>query len=54
LPAGVKDLDPRRNAVLSSGNAGKLQYVEDLGGRWAPSKDYGDSIVRDYLAHMLK
>ncbi len=54
LPAGVKELDPRRNAVLSSGNAGTLQYVEDLGGHWAPSKDYGASIVNDYLAPMLK
>ena len=29
--------------------AGKVNYVEDLGGKWAPNSDYGISIVRDYL-----
>jgi N-acetylmuramoyl-L-alanine amidase len=53
LPAGTKNLDPRRDAVLKSGWAGKLQYVEDLGGRWAPSEDYGSSIVNNYLMPML-
>ncbi|OPX90236.1 MAG: Sporulation-specific N-acetylmuramoyl-L-alanine amidase [Pelotomaculum sp. PtaB.Bin104] len=54
LPAGVKNLDPRRDAVLKTGWAGTLQYVEDLGGRWAPSKEYGASIVDNYLKPMLK
>ena len=53
LPTGSKFLDPRRNAVLKSGWAGTLQYVEDLGGKWAPAKDYGSSIVKDYLMKML-
>ena len=52
LPAGTKVLDPRRDAVIKSGWAGKLQYVEDLGGRWAPSADYGSSIVNDYMKVM--
>ena len=34
--------------------AGKVQYVEDLGGRWAPNPDYGISIMRDYINHMYK
>lgn len=52
LPPGAAVLDPRREAVLSSGMAGTLEYVEDLGGHWAPSPDYGASIVRDYLDPM--
>lgn len=32
---------------------GSAPNVEDLGGRWAPSPDYGLSIVRDYLADMI-
>ncbi|MFZ5631759.1 MAG: N-acetylmuramoyl-L-alanine amidase [Bacillota bacterium] len=52
LPAGSIPLDPRRDAVLKSGWAGRLEYVEDLGGRWAPGPDYGVSIVRDYLTPM--
>lgn len=32
---------------------GAAPYVEDLGGRWAPSPDYGLSIVRDYLAPLI-
>ncbi|MDD3654272.1 MAG: N-acetylmuramoyl-L-alanine amidase [Desulfotomaculaceae bacterium] len=53
LPTGVKNLDPRRDAVLKTGWAGTLQYVEDLGGRWAPSEGYGTSIVNHYLKPML-
>ncbi|MDD4170275.1 MAG: N-acetylmuramoyl-L-alanine amidase [Desulfotomaculaceae bacterium] len=53
LPDGVKNLDPRRDAVLKTGWAGTLQYVEDLGGRWAPSKEYGSSIINDYLKPMM-
>lgn len=29
--------------------AGTIQYVEDLGGLWAPNPDYGISIIRDYM-----
>ena len=32
---------------------GKVKYVEDLGGKWAPNSDYGKSIVRDYLNGLL-
>jgi len=53
LPPGTKNLDPRRDTVLKSGWAGTLQYIEDLGGRWAPSQDYGSSIVNHYLTPML-
>jgi len=49
LPAGRPELDPRRKAALSTGWGGKLNYVEDLGGKWAPAPDYGVSIVRDYM-----
>lgn len=52
LPAGTPVLDPRRDAVLKSGWAGKLVYVEDLGGHWAPNREYGIIIVRDYLTPM--
>ncbi|SFQ98720.1 N-acetylmuramoyl-L-alanine amidase [Desulfoscipio geothermicus] len=53
LPPGRPSLDPRRNAVLSTGWAGALNFVEDLGGRWAPAQDYGVSIVRDYMAKFM-
>ena len=33
--------------------AGTIKYVEELGGRWAPSPDYGGSIVQDYLEGLL-
>ncbi len=50
LPTGRPELDARRNAALSTGWGGKLNYVEELGGKWAPAPDYGISIVRDYMA----
>ncbi len=31
---------------------GKIKYVEDLGGRWAPNPDYGISIIRDYVRYI--
>lgn len=43
-------VDPRYEWVIK----GSALYVEDLGGRWAPSSEYGYSIVRDYLASMLR
>jgi N-acetylmuramoyl-L-alanine amidase len=33
--------------------AGSVRHVEELGGRWAPAADYGESIVRDYLEGLL-
>lgn len=53
LPPGRPVLDPRRNAVLSAGWGGTLHAVEDLGGKWAPSPDYGVSIVRDYMTKFV-
>lgn len=46
-------IDPRFNLVVQIHGRGKLKYVEELGGKWAPAKDYGMSIVRDYLNKML-
>ncbi len=34
--------------------AGTVKKVEDLGGKWAPSRDYGISIMRDYVTPMYK
>jgi len=53
LPPSRPMLDPRQNAVLIAGWGGALHFVEDLGGKWAPSPDYGVSIVRDYLAKFV-
>jgi len=53
LPAGVKKMDPRRDAVIKAGWAGALQYVEDLGGHWSSLADYGSDIVDRYLKPML-
>lgn len=41
--------DPRHFASIR----GVAPTVEQLGGRWAPAADYGQSIVRDYLAPLL-
>lgn len=49
LPAGDALVDPRFELVTP----GAAPTVEALGGKWAPSPDYGASIVRDYLAGLL-
>jgi len=49
LPDGREQLDPRFNLVERGGAI----YVEDLGGKWAPSLDYGKSIVDDYLNKLI-
>lgn len=41
--------DPRHFPSI----AGVAPTVEQLGGRWAPSADYGASIVREYLTPLL-
>lgn len=41
--------DPRHFAYL----AGTARTFEALGGKWAPSSEYGRSIVRDYLQPLL-
>ncbi|UFJ39300.1 glucosaminidase domain-containing protein [Brevibacillus humidisoli] len=42
-------VDPRHFSFLR----GTAETVEALGGKWAPSADYGQSIVRDYLTGLL-
>lgn len=49
LPVAGEIVDPRYKWVKK----GCAPTVEALGGKWAPSPDYGLSIVRDYLAGML-
>ncbi len=46
-------VDPRFEVVAKVHGRGKLKYVEDLGGKWAPNKQYGESIVHDYLDKLL-
>lgn len=43
----------RYHLVKTLAWAGSIRHVEELGGRWAPNPDYGQSIVRDYLAPMV-
>lgn len=43
---------PRWYKTKTAAWAGKVSYVEDLGGRWAPNPDYGISIMRDYVKHI--
>ncbi len=43
----------RYSAALSRSWAGSVQYVEQLGGKWAPAQDYGESIVNDYLDKLI-
>lgn len=49
---GIYDLDILKRPLPRS-YWGSAPNVEDLGGRWAPSPDYGASIVDDYLTPML-
>ncbi|MBO8163776.1 MAG: trypsin-like peptidase domain-containing protein, partial [Brevibacillus sp.] len=53
LYAGVevtgRIVDPRHFSSIE----GTAPTVEALGGKWAPAADYGQSIVRDYLAGLL-
>ena len=39
----------RYAVVTSTAWAGTVQYVEELGGRWAPDPDYGYDLVQNYL-----
>ena len=43
----------RYYVVKSLSWAGTVRYVEELGGKWAPNPNYGNSIVRDYLNGLL-
>ena len=52
---GVKPIEPvhgRYKSVMSCDWAGTIKYVEQLSGKWAPAKNYGSSIVKDYLDKM--
>ena len=43
----------RYSVVASLEWAGSIRYVEELGGRWAPNPEYGDSVVNHYLEPMV-
>ncbi len=43
----------RYNAALSRSWSGSIRYVEQLGGKWAPAAEYGESIVNDYLNKLI-
>lgn len=49
----LKPVHPRYGVVMSLSWAGTVRTVEELGAKWAPNSDYGNSIVRDYLTPML-
>lgn len=49
----LKEPHGRYYTVKNLDWAGTIEYVEDLGGRWAPSEEYGKSIVEDYLQSLL-
>ncbi len=40
--------------VLAQSWAGRIRFVEELGGKWAVGAEYGTGIVRDYLEGLLK
>ena len=50
----IGEVHGRYNSVKSLAWAGKVKYVEDLGGRWCPDLYYGYAIVKDMLSTMEK
>ncbi|MCI9627414.1 MAG: glucosaminidase domain-containing protein [Clostridia bacterium] len=50
----VGEVHGRYHVVLSTAWAGSIRTVSELGGRWAPDKDYGNSIIHDYLYPMIQ
>ena len=44
----------RYYTVKSLSWAGTVKHVEELGAKWAPNPDYGNSIIRDYLNGILE
>ncbi len=42
----------RYSVVMTAAWAGTIEYVEELGGHWAPAADYGYDIVEKYLVPM--
>lgn len=45
---------PRWHVTSKVSWKGTVKKVEDLGGKWAPSRDYGISIMRDYVNQIYK
>jgi len=43
----------RYHTVMTLSWAGTVKTVEELGGKWAPNPDYGNSIIRDFLSSLL-
>nr|WP_264291945.1 S-layer homology domain-containing protein [Anaerosalibacter bizertensis] len=48
----VGEPHPRWYITSTVGWKGQVQFVEDLGGKWAPNPDYGASIMRDYVTKL--
>ncbi len=40
--------------VVSCSWSGKIKYVEELSGKWAPADDYGTSLVNNYVNDMRR
>lgn len=50
----IGDPHPRWYVTSKVSWRGSVKKVEDLGGKWAPSRDYGISIMRDYVNQIYK
>ena len=50
----VGEVHGRYNVVMSTDWAGTIRMVSELGGRWAPDENYGNSIIQDYLYPMMQ
>ena len=50
----VGEVHGRYNVVMSTDWAGTIRTVSQLGGRWAPDQEYGNSIIQDYLYPMMQ
>ncbi len=48
----IGELHPRWYKTSTASWVGKVQYIEDIGGRWAPNPGFGISIMRDYVKYM--
>ncbi|MDR1101755.1 MAG: glucosaminidase domain-containing protein [Clostridiales bacterium] len=48
--APLGDVHPRYYSVMTTAWSGTIEFVEQLGGKWAPSGEYGESVVNDYLS----
>ena len=50
----VGEPHPRWHITSTVSWKGTVLKVEDLGGKWAPSRDYGISIMRDYVSQIYR